>query len=159
MSHKSYASRKREPFTFDVDGEPAGQPFKTRGGIGSMVLELGELARLKDLDAESPEGMSAIAQIFSMLLGAEEYERFRTFVAEHDVDADVLLEILQDMFTSVVGHPLSPPSDSSSGPTNTPRTLKVISSSDNSVREIPLTPEREAELIAEMERDLTPGIG
>lgn len=159
MGHKSYSSRRRrEPFTFDFDGEPV-PPFTARGGLGAAVLELGELANVKDLKADSPEGMSAIGKLFKMLLGDSEYERFRGFVAEHNVDPDDILEVLQDMFTEVVGHPLSPPSDSSTGPTNTPRTLKVISSLDNSVREIPLTPEREAELIAEMEQDLTPGIG
>ena len=158
MGHKSYTPKTREPFTFDIGGEPV-PPFTARGGLGAAVLELGELAKLKDLDAETPEGMSAIAQIFAMLLGESEYARFREFVADHNVDPDTMLDILQDLFTEVVGHPLSPPSDSSTGATSTPRTLKVISSLDNSVREIPLTPEREAELIAEMEQDLIPGTG
>lgn len=157
MAHKSYKP-KREPFTFDFDGEPD-PPFRARGGLGSMVLELGELAKLRDLEADSAEGMAAIAQIFQMLLGPDEYERFRSYVATAALDQDTLLELLNDLFIEVVGHPLGEVSDSSPGPTTAPRTYKVISSSDGTVTEVPLTPEREAELIAAMERDLTPGAG
>ena len=153
MSHKSYVSSRKGPFTFDIDGEPT-PPFKSRGGIGSVLLEMAELANLANVEVDSPEGMAAIAQIFTMLLGPAEYERFREFVATHDVEAETLLAILQDMFVAVVGHPLVPPSDSSTGPTSTPRTYKVISPSDGTVTELPLTPEREAALIAAMEQDL-----
>lgn len=162
MSHKSYKTSRKEPFTFDIDGEPA-TPFRSRGGLGSLVLELGELGKLADVDVESPEGMSAIGQVFEMLLGPDEYRRFREFVATHDVDPEVLLAILQDMFVAVMGHPLAQPEASSPGPTTTPRTYKVISPSDGSepgsVTEVPLTPEKEAELLAAMEQNLleTPG--
>jgi hypothetical protein len=155
MGHKSYKS-KRQPFTFDFDGQPV-PPFTARGGLGGMVLELGELAKLRDLDAESPEGMAAIATIFEMLLGPAEYERFRAYVRTEGIDQDVLLELVQDMFTEVVGHPLAPPPDSSLGPSTPPRTYKVISASDGTVTELVLTPEKEAELLAAMEKDLTPG--
>jgi hypothetical protein len=155
--HKSYKRKdKREPFTFDFDGEPT-PPFTARGGFGAMILELGELAKLRELEVDSAEGMAAIAQIFELLLGETEYERFRKFIRENGIDADLLVELVQDMFTEVVGHPLAPPSESSAGPTTPPRTYKVISLSDGSVTEQPLTPEREAELIAAMEKDLIPG--
>jgi len=155
MTHKSYKS-KRQPFTFDFDGEPT-PPFQARGGLGSMVLELGELAKLRELQADTPEGMAAISELFKMLLGPDEYERFRSYVASAGLDQDVILELISDLFTEVVGHPLGQPPDSSAGPTTAPRTYKVISASDGTVTEVPLTPEREAELIAAMERDLTPG--
>lgn len=155
MGHKSYKS-KREAFTFDFDGEPS-PPFTARGGLGAMVLELGELAKLRELQADTPEGMAAIATVFKMLLGEVEYERFRTHVATAGIDQDVLLELLNDLFVEVVGHPLAQPPDSSPGPSTAPRTYKVISPSDGTVTEIELTPEKEAELIAAMERDLTPG--
>lgn len=159
MSHKSYRSKKRDPFTFDIDGEPT-PGFTARGGLGSVVLELAGLAPLANLEADSVEGMAAIGQVFEMLLGPTEYVRFREFVATHDVQPDTLLEIMQDMFVAVVGHPLAQPPDSALGPMNTPRTLRVISPSDGTVTEVPLTPEREAELLAEIERDLetTPGV-
>jgi hypothetical protein len=153
MSHKSYHAKKREAFTFDIDGAPV-PPFTARGGLGSMVLELGELANLANLEAASPEGMAAIAHVFQMLLGPAEYERFRTYIADNEVDPETLLEVLQDMFVAVVAHPLAPPSDSSPGPTTTPRTYRVISPSDGTVTEMPLTPEREAALLAAMEADL-----
>jgi hypothetical protein len=153
MAHKSYSSGRREPFTFDFDGQPV-PPFKSRGGLGSIVLELSELAALRDLEAVSPEGMAAIVKVFQMLLGPTEYERFRTFVAENDVDPEVMVDVLGDMFVAVVGHPLAP-SESSTGPSETPHMLRVISSSG--VQDVPLTPEREAELIAEMEAGLSPG--
>ena len=154
MSHKSYQS-KRETFTFDLgDGSPT---FTARGGFGSMVLELGELAKLRDLQADSPEGIAAIAVIFKMLLGDTEYEAFRTYVSDHGVDQDVLLALVQDMFVAVVGHPLGQPPASSPGPPTAPRTYKVISPSDGTVTEGELTPEKEAELIAAMEKDLIPG--
>lgn len=156
MGHTSYTSKRRDPVTFDIDGGPT---FTARGGLGSVVLELGELAKLKDLEADTPEGMSAIAKFFEMLLGPDEYARFRAHVAESDIDPETILDVLSDLFTQVVGHPKQPPSDSSPGPTNAPPTLRVISSSDNSIREEYLTPEREAELIAQMENELAPGIG
>ena len=155
MAHKSYKAKQADPFTFDIDGQPT-PPFRSRGGIGSIMLELGELAHLRNLDAESPEALAAIAKVFSMLLGPTEYERFREHVAANSVDVDTLLEILADMFAGVVGSPLPQPPDSSPGPTKTARTYKVISPSDGTVTEIPLTPEREAELIAAMEADLHP---
>jgi hypothetical protein len=159
MTHKSYKSNK-EPFTFDFAGQPV-PPFTARGGLGGMVLELGELAKLRDMQADTPEGMAAISTIFEMLLGPVEYKRFRAYVAAEGIDQDVLLELLNDLFVAVVGHPLGPPPDSPSGPLVAPRTYKVISASDGTVRELPLTPEMEAELtaatIAAMEADLIPG--
>ena len=155
MSHKSYKT-KREPFTFDFDGEPK-PPFTARGGLGSMVLELGELAKYRDLQADSPEGLAAIAELFKLLLGENEFERFRAYVRENGIDQEDLLQLIQDMFTEVVGHPLVPLPDSSPGPSNAPRTYKVISPLDGTVTEVPLTPEKEAELIAAMEKDLDPG--
>lgn len=152
MGHKSY-KRKRVPVTFDFEGEPD-PPFTARGGLGSLVLELGELAQLRDLEADTPEGMAAIGTFFKMLLGPVEYERFRAFVADNGVEPEVLLELLGDLFTEVVGHPFAPPPDSSPGPTSAPRTYKVISPSAGTVTEVPLTPEKEAELIAAMEQDL-----
>ena len=152
--HKSYRA-KREPFTFDFGGEPT-PPFTARGGLGGMVLELGELAKLRDLDAESPEGMAAIATVFEMLLGPQEYARFREYVRTEGIDQDVLLELVQDLFVEVVGHPLAQPTDSSPGPTTSRPTYRVISPSGG-VQELELTPEKEAELIAAMEREMTPG--
>jgi hypothetical protein len=155
MGHKSYKTKKKaEPFTFDFDGGPT---FTARGGMGSVLLELGELAKLADLQADSPEGMAAVATVFEMLLGESEYGRFRKFVAEASLEPDDLVGLLQDMFTEVVGHPLAQPPVSSPGPTTVPRTYKVISPSDGTVTEVPLTPEKEAELIAAMEKGLTPG--
>jgi len=154
MAHKSYRSKRTERFTFDVDGEE----FKARGGIGSIMFELGELWALKDLDADSPEALAAVAHLFEMLLGPTEYGRFREFVTENDVDVDTLLAIMSDMFAGVVGSPLPTSPASSPGPTTTPRTYKVISPSDGTVTEVPLTPELESELLAAMERDLAPEI-
>jgi len=155
MSHKSYRS-KREAFTFDFDGQPT-PPFTARGGLGAMVLELGELAKLRDLQADSPEGMAAIATVFQMLLGESEYARFREHVVSSGIDQDVLLELLQDLFAEVVGHPLVPPPDSSAGLSTAPLTYRVISPSDGTVTEMVLTPQREAELIAAMEKGMDPG--
>jgi hypothetical protein len=155
MSHKSYKT-KRDKFTFDFDGQPS-PPFTARGGLGGLVLELGDLAKLRDLDAETPEGMAAIGSLFEMLLGPEEYQRFRAHVRTAGIDQDVLMELIQDLFTEVVGHPLAPPPPSSDGPSTPPRTYKVISPSDGTITELVLTPEKEAELIAAMEKDLTPG--
>lgn len=154
MTHKSYRSKAKEPFTFDIGGGPK---FTARGGLGSVLLELGELANLRELEADTPEGMAAIATLFETLLGPAEYGRFRAWIADNAVDEDVMLELLRDMFTEVVGHPLAPPTASSPGPTTAPRTYRVISPLDGTVTEMPLTPQREAELIAAMERDLTPG--
>ncbi len=122
-----------------------------------MVLELGELAKLRDLQVDSPEGIAAVATIFELLLGGSEYARFRAYVHAEGVDPEVLLDLVQDMFTAVVAHPLVPLPPLSSGPLTTPRTYKVISPSDGTVTEVELTAEKEAELIAAMEKDLIPG--
>jgi hypothetical protein len=147
MAHKSYTSKKRDPFTFDIDGEM----FRPAGGL--QLLELGELANVSELKADSAEGIKAINVFFQNLLGEAEYTRFRGYVAEHHTDPDVLLEILGDMFEGLVGHPTQRPSDSSDGPSSTGHTLRVISRSDGApdgkIIEMPLTPEREAELLAE----------
>jgi len=147
MSHKSYTSRKRDPFTFDIDGEQ----FTPAGGL--QLLELGELANVEDLKADSAEGIKAINKFFQTLLGEAEYDRFRTYVAEQHTDPDVLLDILGDMFEELVGHPTQRPSESSDGPSSTGPTLRVISRSDGDpdgkIIDMPLTPERQAELLAE----------
>ncbi len=148
-ARKSYTSKPAEPFPFDLDGVA----FVVPGGVS--LLDLCEMARLADVDATSPEGAAALADFFHDALG-DGYERFRLHVREHHTDPGTLVDIMADMIEATTARPTRRPSDSSDGPTTTGPTLRVISS-DGTVREEQLTPQRVAQLRAEAEGEAATG--
>jgi hypothetical protein len=144
MGRRSYTSKPTEPVSFDLDGVQ----FVATGGV--KLLELCELAQVADVDSASVEGAAALGQFFRSLLG-QDYDRFRVHCREHGTDPDTLLQIVADVIEAVSERPTRRPSDSADGPPTTGRTWRVHSA-DGSWREEVLTPEREAELRAAVDR-------
>lgn len=126
-----------KPAEFELDGVEWTVP-------GVNLLDLLELAGVADLDADSPEGLAAIADLFRNIMG-EQYGAFKAHCRNHNTKADTLLDILTGLIEDASDRPTKRPSDSADGPPTTGRTWKVISS-DGTVTEVPLTPEKEAEL-------------
>lgn len=132
------------------------EPFELDGVVfipGEVsFLDFTELGRFSGADITSPEGTAAIGEFFRNLLG-EDYERFRTHIRQHHTDEETLIQVLRDIVEDVSGHPSQRPSVSPTGPTKTGRTLRVVSLSEGTVVEEPLTEEREAELLAMAQMD------
>lgn len=135
---RQYTSRQQDLFTFTLDGEL----FEAQG---ASMLDVAELAQYADADGDSPEGAAALATFFRGAMG-DEYERFRAHVRKHRTSMDTLLQILQDMVLDMSGRPLPQSPPSQPGPTTTPTTSMVVSSSRDSVQFEELTSERAAEL-------------
>jgi hypothetical protein len=154
MSRRQYTSKPAAAVEFDLDEVH----FVAAGGLS--LLEVMELARFADVDTDSPEGAVAVGDFFRGLFGCScervhrtgcEYDRFRRHCRAHGTDDDTLMGIMQDIMGARSGHPTQRPSVSADGPPTTPPTLRVISS-DGSLREEPLTLEREAELREAVQR-------
>jgi hypothetical protein len=144
MMGRQYTSKRGQPVEFDLDRVH----FVASGGMS--MLELFEIARLADVDADSPEGMGALADFFRTMLG-DDYGRFREHCRVHATDGDTLVQIMQDVMEAATDRPTVPPSDSASGQTSTGPTLRVRSP-DGTWREETLSPERAAELRAAVDR-------
>jgi hypothetical protein len=80
-----------------------------------------------------------------------DYDRFRVHCRHHSTDPDTLLQIVSDVMEDVTDRPTGLPSDSASGQPTTGRTWRVHSP-DGTWREEVLTPEREVELRAAVDR-------
>jgi hypothetical protein len=142
---RTYTSKPGKPVEFDLDEVT----FTANTGI--PLLALMDLAEAASTDSSSPEGLSAMRQIFSAMLG-DQYAAFAKHCLEHGTDPDTLLQILQDVMQDVTnGFPTQPPLPSPGGAQNTMPMLRVISS-DGSEREEPLTPQRVKELQAAVAR-------
>lgn len=139
---RSYSSQASAQPPVDLDGVV----FTPAGSID--LLSLSELAGSADLDVNSPRGAAAIAALFEQLLGEAEYARFRGHVKTHRTAPHVLIQILMDAVEDASGFPTKRPSDLPDGPSSTPPTLTVVSSSRGVVEQEPLTAERSAELQA-----------
>jgi len=147
---REYTSKPRparEPIQLD------GVEFHPGGGVS--MLDLFELARYGDIDSASPEGMAAIGAFFRELFGPAEYPRFRKHCSEHSTDEETLLQILTDIVEEGSARPSDRPSDSQDGSTATGPMSKVVSLSRATVVEMPLTPQREAELRAAVQQAAT----
>lgn len=139
---KSYTSKPRAASAFDLDGVE----FATSGAVA--LLDLVEVAKMADSDGASPEGIAALGEFFESALGKDEYKRFRKHCREHGTDPDTLILIMQDLVEAVGENPTQRPSSLPAGPPATGLTSRVVSRSQGTVVEMPLTPEREAELRA-----------
>lgn len=141
MARRTYTSKGRAEIELD------GEVFSAHADMFELV-ELHE--EFGDIEVNSAKAAPAFAKIFEKLLG-EDYRRFREHCRTHGTDSATLMQILNDAVEDLSGRPLAPSSSSSDGVPITGRTLKVISS-DGVMRQEPLTPEREAELRAAVER-------
>lgn len=117
---KEYTSRRTEvvPFEFRLDGSH----WVTEGS--PTLLDLCEFARCADLDVQDPRGVTAIADIFTNALGPR-YDEFRAHCRLHSTEADVLIEILQDLIIHVTGRNLDRSSPSSAGTNSTGGTSRA----------------------------------
>lgn len=138
---RRYTSKRRD-VAFELDGV-------TFTPAHISILDLSELAKFADMDTADAAGIAKVGEFFEKILGAD-YQRFRDHCAASRTDMDTLMEIVSDVLGDMLGVPTPRPSDSSAGPPTTGRTLKVISS-DGTVREEPLTPQREEEIRAAVE--------
>lgn len=146
MARRSYTSRPAPaPEPFDLDGVT----FTPAGTLS--LLDISKMALLADVESTDPSAIAAMHEVFKGALGGVEYTRFADHVRKHRTDPDTLLAIFQDMAEQVSENPTERSSPSSDGPTTTGPTHTVISSSGE-VIQMPLTPERAAELRAAVER-------
>lgn len=115
MAHKSYTSKgNKSPFVFELDGVE----FRTDGGL--QLLDLLDIAKMAHMEAISPEGLAAIAGLFSAALGQAEYERLRAHMRAHNTDPETLLDIMGDMLDHLTrGFPTQPPNGSAFGRSKT----------------------------------------
>ena len=136
---KDYTSKQSKPAWFNLDGVR----FDAVGGV--PLLEMSEMAKVSEEDADSAAGAAAVATFYESLLGKEEYARFRKHCRDHATDSDTLVEIMQDLVQEKSGNfPTESPSPSAPGGEPTSPTYRVLSSSG--VSEEPMSPELEAQL-------------
>jgi hypothetical protein len=131
-----------DPDTFDLLGET----FTVRGTIPAMV-EIGVAAALSD-KVSGVEGDALLFEALRYALSAprrdenghpmaadeSEWQRFRAFAAERDVEAEWLTQILLNIMGAQVGRPTERRPGSSSGP------LPTSTSSNSSASDSPASP-------------------
>lgn len=114
---RAYQSAKRahlgKPLEFELDGVT----FTCSRDIS--VLDFSELASYADLDASSAQGIAALQGFFTVMLGADEYRRFRRHCATHQTDDDTIVAIMGDLAEDFLGRPTPAPQLSSSTPSAT----------------------------------------
>lgn len=150
---RSYKAARRaarraalEPVEFDVEYEteeqvlgsdethwaPHIEHFVARGEISTLMLS--ELAYNSDLETADPEAMALIRRLFSEAFGDDaEYRRFFKVITTYG-DDDMLMEIMQDLISEMVGRPTKAPSPSQSGQSTTGAKPKVVSLSAGTTR-------------------------
>jgi len=123
-------------YTFKLDGEAFTATLRTDA---DAVLAWSEIAGTAmtagDDDLSSAAGLAFMAQFFQLMLGPEEYRRFRAHLRKHRTDPDVLNEIMfavNDHMEAAVEEDTSRPtqrSSSSSAGRALPagRTARIIS--------------------------------
>ncbi len=149
MARRQYTSKPAAVEPFVVDGVEF-----TPGTVN--LLDITELGRHADLEANSLKGMVAIGEFFASLLG-DDYDRFREHCRTHRTDPETLLQVISDIVEDVAGgFPTQRPSASPPGPTRTGRGLRVVSLSEGSVTEVPVLTN---EQIADLERQAAQDTG
>ncbi|MGV9779854.1 hypothetical protein, partial [Streptosporangium sp. NPDC003464] len=60
------------------------------------LLDLSEFARLasQGLDSDSPEGLAAIGEFLTAILGDATYQRFRRHCRQHKTDGETIVAII-----------------------------------------------------------------
>jgi hypothetical protein len=112
-SYSSGTGGGQGPFEFDLDGVQ----FVATGGV--TLLDMSELMTVADLDADSPRGAAALAQMFRAALGDDEYARFREHCRRHDTQPEVIITIMRDLADYVMGPTMRRVGQSSPGPSST----------------------------------------
>lgn len=124
---RSYTSKPTKPIDFELDGIT----FTATGGVA--MLEMLELAKYSDLEADSPEGAAALREFFVSVLG-DEYDRFRRHTAKYKTDPNTLVTIVGDLIEEFSAVPFESPSASPDGPPTTGPSLRVVSSDKDARR-------------------------
>lgn len=100
--------------------------FTCKGDMSG--LSLSDMASFADIDSNSTEGLSIMAEVFREMFGDDgEFRRFKKFQAEH-LDGDDLVDIIGGLIEDFAGRPTQPPSDSPSSSSTDGRDSKEHSS-------------------------------
>lgn len=132
----SPGSDERREFTFPLDGET----FKVVLALDEADFvftwsELAEAADESDVDVNSAAGAAFLARFFKLVMGPDEYRRFRVHMKTHGMKSERLLPIMQSIndayekgIEEQTGRPTMPFAPSSPGQEEkAERTLKIIS--------------------------------
>lgn len=138
--------------SFTLDGET----FRVMGEV--QLLDLCELMNLtkRNVKTVDPAAIAALADFFRGALGADEYERFREFVRVNCVDPDVLNDVMEGIVEDLTEVPTSRPSHSVPGPSNSGPTSKVVSLSQRSVQESPMSTDAFRDYLQRQQKQATP---
>ncbi|SFK92711.1 hypothetical protein SAMN05216275_14170 [Streptosporangium canum] len=139
MARRTYTSAPAKPQPGVV------LPYFTLDGVTFTctdqlaLLDLSEFARLasQGLDSDSPDGIAAIGEFLTAILGDVTYQRFRRHCRQHKTDGETIVAIIGDLIQDFSARPTSRPSDSSDGPPSTEGTARVVSLSRGTVEEVP----------------------
>jgi len=159
MPRRSYTSTPApSPDPFELDGVE----FVPAGHL--TMLDLSRISEFAELEVPEPgkklsaqetarysQVVATLHVVFRAALGNSEYSRFAEHVGQHGTDPGTLFAIFEGMAEDVGENPTGRSSPSSDGSTATAAMHTVISSS-GTVTQLPLTPEREAELRAAVQR-------
>lgn len=114
------------------------------------LLDLSEFARLasQGIDSDSPDGLAAIGEFLSAILGDAMYQRFRRHCRQHKTDGETIVAIIGDLIEDFSARPTSRPSASSAGPPTIEGTARVVSLSRGTVQTVPAADvQQEPELV------------
>ena len=105
-------------------------------------LDLAEFARFAGagVDSASPDGVAAIGELLTAVLGDATYGQLRRHVRTHNTPDETIVDIIGDLIEDFTQRPTSRPSDSSDGPTAAPATARVVSFSRGTVSEVEAPP-------------------
>lgn len=122
-TRRSFKTTKREPITFDIDGEE----FTCIPSLpGIYLIEfLGVMAT-----EDNAKQASLVAELFKMIMEESEYERFMKYVRDplHDVDLSTLVQIADFVTGEAAARPTEQSVPSATGPDTTLDTLTEASS-------------------------------
>jgi hypothetical protein len=113
---KKYATT-RQPFPFAIDDEQ----FVAYPMPGTALLELAEGDIGEDGSVRINADGGKLVALFAKVMSPDEHARFRAYVDDpaHLVDAQLLGQIIGDIFEASADRPTSPPSASPDGRSNT----------------------------------------
>jgi len=125
---RSYVSRAEpKPASFEIDGVE----FET---LPKSIMDMAEWMSLGGINVASPKGLDLLNRILSEAV--RDYDGFRAHCAEHGTQAQVLVQILEDIFIDAIGptdkdepDPTGRPGVSADGPLSTPGMSRGGSSS------------------------------
>lgn len=122
-TRRSFKTVKRDPIVFDIDEVE----FTCLPSLpGDYLIEF--LGTMQTDDNSKQAKM--LGELFSMIMTAEEYERFRAYIREpeHNVDLRTLIEIADFITGEAAKRPTEPSAPSATGQDGTGDTSTEVSS-------------------------------